>query len=307
MRAKRYCWSTFAGLALMIPSCFGAPADGAAVTAVRFWTLNDATRVVIETTGEFNFTSDRAQSPDRIFFDIKGARLRLGPSKGQHTVPVGDGLVKQIRVAETQPGVTRVVFDLDSAAEFTASQLSNPSRLIVELRAGLSVPSAPSVATLPPAAAKLPPPPVLAKATERVENVKPPLKAPKAASLPSGSGSMTRVLGLKVGRIVLDAGHGGHDTGTIGPTGLYEKDLVLDVVKRLGALIESALGCRSSLHAFGRHIHWVGAAHSDRERASSGFVPVDTREFLARREQFGCRDVLLELHDIEGSDAGSRP
>ncbi len=44
---------------------------------------------------------------------------------------------------------------------------------------------------------------------------------------------MTRILGLKVGRIVLDAGHGGHDTGTAGPAGLFEKDLVLDVAKRL--------------------------------------------------------------------------
>jgi N-acetylmuramoyl-L-alanine amidase len=54
----------------------------------------------------------------------------------------------------------------------------------------------------------------------------------------SGDRSMVRVLGLKVGRIVLDAGHGGHDTGTLGPGGLTEKDLVLDVTKRLGALID---------------------------------------------------------------------
>jgi N-acetylmuramoyl-L-alanine amidase len=53
---------------------------------------------------------------------------------------------------------------------------------------------------------------------------------------------MARVLGLKIGRIVLDAGHGGHDTGTAGPGGLYEKDLVLDVTKRLGALIETKMG-----------------------------------------------------------------
>ncbi len=50
---------------------------------------------------------------------------------------------------------------------------------------------------------------------------------------------MIRVLGLKVGRIVLDPGHGGHDTGTVGPDGLREKDLVLDVAQRLGRLIET--------------------------------------------------------------------
>jgi N-acetylmuramoyl-L-alanine amidase len=58
----------------------------------------------------------------------------------------------------------------------------------------------------------------------------------------TGDRSMIRVLGLKVGRIVIDAGHGGHDTGTVGPEGLREKDLVLDVSKRLGALIEDRMG-----------------------------------------------------------------
>jgi N-acetylmuramoyl-L-alanine amidase len=56
-----------------------------------------------------------------------------------------------------------------------------------------------------------------------------------------GDRSLTRALGLKIGRIVIDAGHGGHDTGTIGPHGLMEKDLCLDVALRLGAEIEDKL------------------------------------------------------------------
>jgi N-acetylmuramoyl-L-alanine amidase len=67
------------------------------------------------------------------------------------------------------------------------------------------------------------------------------LKPPKPAKL-GASQSLTRVLGLKVGRIVIDAGHGGHDTGTAGAGGLLEKDVVLDVAKRMGALIESRMG-----------------------------------------------------------------
>ena len=55
-------------------------------------------------------------------------------SKGMHVIPVGDALLKQIRVAETHPGVTRVVLDLEGRAEFTASQLANPERLMIELR-----------------------------------------------------------------------------------------------------------------------------------------------------------------------------
>ena len=53
----------------------------------------------------------------------------------QKTIAVGDHLLKQIRIAETQPGTTRIVLDLEQDADFTASQLSNPERLMVELRA----------------------------------------------------------------------------------------------------------------------------------------------------------------------------
>jgi N-acetylmuramoyl-L-alanine amidase len=56
-----------------------------------------------------------------------------------------------------------------------------------------------------------------------------------------GQHSLTRALGLKIGRIVIDAGHGGRDTGTIGPTGLMEKDLCLDVALRLGKIIQQRL------------------------------------------------------------------
>src|SRR6187200_2619490 len=134
------CRAVPSGFFLLLSACFGAPpAAKTAVTAVRFWTLNDATRVVIEASGEFIFTSDRVSGPERIFFDVKGARLRLG-SRGPHIIAVGDRLLKQLRIAETQPGVTRVVFDLESQADFSASQLTNPDRLIVELRPSLTAP-----------------------------------------------------------------------------------------------------------------------------------------------------------------------
>ena len=58
----------------------------------------------------------------------------------------------------------------------------------------------------------------------------------------NGDRSLTRVLGLKLGRVVIDPGHGGKDVGTHGPSGLYEKELVLDVARRLGTLIEERLG-----------------------------------------------------------------
>src|SRR2546428_10018318 len=104
------------------------------VTAVRYWTLTEVTRIAIETNGEFRFRSDRLDNPDRLFFDLLATKPRMGV-KGVHTTAVGDKLLKRIRVAETQPGMTRVVLDLESPVEFTASQLSNPDRLMTQLRA----------------------------------------------------------------------------------------------------------------------------------------------------------------------------
>src|SRR5712692_1403056 len=113
------------GAVFAVGVCLGAPNSKAPskVTAIRFWSLGDITRVAIEVSSEFRYRPDRLNNPDRLFFDIQGAKPEM-VAKAMHMIPVGDGLLKQIRVAETQPGVTRVVLDLDQRAEFTASQLS---------------------------------------------------------------------------------------------------------------------------------------------------------------------------------------
>jgi N-acetylmuramoyl-L-alanine amidase len=87
---------------------------------------------------------------------------------------------------------------------------------------------------------------------------------------------MIRVLGLKVGRIVLDPGHGGHDTGTIGPAGLNEKDLVLDVAKRLGAMIESRMGSEVIF-----------------TRSDDTFIPLERRTEIANEAK---ADLFLSIH-----------
>ena len=235
------------------------------VTAVRFWSFAEVTRIAIETNGEFHFRSDKLFNPDRLFFDLLGTKPRMGV-KGVQTTVVNDKLLKRIRVAETQPGMTRVVLDLESAVEFKASQLSNPDRLMIELRAAGSAPvssvqppAEPSAA--PPAAAEpvavaavvAEKPAVLEKPILEKPIIEKPIAAEKPAVPPpppalaarrnsTGDRRLIRALGLKVGRVVIDPGHGGHDQGSIGPAGLQEKELVLDVAQRLGKLIETRLG-----------------------------------------------------------------
>src|SRR5258708_14462361 len=83
----------------------GAVRAGAeeSVTAVRFWSLADITRIAVETSGQFEFRWDRLSNPDRIFFDLPGTHPELG-HKTLNVIPVGDQFVRQIRVAETQRG-----------------------------------------------------------------------------------------------------------------------------------------------------------------------------------------------------------
>jgi len=248
------------------------PSADLVVKDVRFWTLGDATRIAVEVTGRFQYRHDRLPNPDRLYFDIQGAGWPLTGHK-IHAIPVGNRLVKQIRIAETEPGVTRVVLDLEAPVDFSAAQLANPARLMIEVRPSATETPATQAAEAPampvePAKTVEPPKPV----DERIPQ--------PAARNRTGNRSLVRALGLKLGRVVLDPGHGGHDTGTIGPTGLMEKDLVLDVARRLGAQIEEQLG-----------------AEVVYTRSDDTFVSLEERTALANDKR---ADLFLSIHANSG-------
>ena len=112
------------------------------------------------------------------------------------------------------------------------------------------------------------------------------LETREARPTAMGDRSLTRALGLKIGKIVIDAGHGGHDTGTIGPNGLEEKDLVLDVAKRLGRLLETRLG-----------------AEVVYTRSDDTFIPLETRTAIANQEQ---ADLFISIHANSSRDPDAR-
>jgi N-acetylmuramoyl-L-alanine amidase len=111
---------------------------------------------------------------------------------------------------------------------------------------------------------------------------------PARAALPTADGetSLVRALGLKIGRIVIDPGHGGHDSGTIGVDGLEEKDVVLDVALRLGKLLHERLG-----------------AEIIYTRSDDTFIPLETRTAIANKAQ---ADLFLSIHANSSSDATAR-
>ena len=257
------------------------------VTAVRHWSLSGVTRVAIEVSGDFHFRTERLHNPERVYFDILDARPRIG-SRRFYSEDLDDKRVTRLRAAETVPGVTRVVLELGADVEVGTSQLANPNRLIVEVRGG--APGAPGspVSTIPPETAfALPPAPAMAPAVPTVEPPAPlaapppttvaPVEIPTPAKHTSrGDNSLTRALGLKIGRIVIDAGHGGHDQGTEGPKGLLEKDLVLDVALRLGKLVEDRMGAQVIY-----------------TRSDDTFIPLEERTKLANEKK---ADLFLSIH-----------
>jgi len=111
---------------------------------------------------------------------------------------------------------------------------------------------------------------------------------PPSVSQPThrGERSLTRTLGLKIGKIVIDPGHGGHDTGTVGPTGLEEKNLTLDVAQRLGKLIEQKLGAQVVY-----------------TRTDDTFVPLEERTAIANQAK---ADLFISIHANSSNDPSAR-
>jgi N-acetylmuramoyl-L-alanine amidase len=303
-----------------------------AVTAVRHWTVGEVTRVAVEVTGPFEIRSDRLHNPERVYFDIHDARPELEGHRRFLSEEFNEKLLKRLRVAETLPDVTRVVLELGDNVEATPSQLANPNRLMIELRAmpapattPVIISSAPNQAApvppaivnppvnTPPAASPAPAPttakPIISDAAapapapsivplqavaadlKPVETVaattapnlpahttapSQPETAKSARHTSTGESSLTRALGLKINRVVIDPGHGGQDQGTMGPKGLLEKDLVLDVALRVGKLIEERLG-----------------AEVIYTRTDDTFVPLEGRTELANERK---ADLFLSIH-----------
>jgi N-acetylmuramoyl-L-alanine amidase len=116
--------------------------------------------------------------------------------------------------------------------------------------------------------------------------VAPNLSIREAKPTSNGDRSLIRALGLKIGKIVIDPGHGGHDTGTIGPDGLEEKDLVLDVGRRLGKLLETRLG-----------------AEVVYTRKDDTFIPLETRTAIANQAR---ADLFVSIHANSSHDPDAR-
>ena len=180
-----------------------------------------------------------------------------------------------------------------------------------------------------PAETVRPGPPVPSAATsESKAEVKKPEKPSSASTARAaeptslGDRTLTRMLGLKIGRIVIDPGHGGHDLGTTGPGGLLEKDLVLSIALDLQNLLQEKLGAqviltrsddtfisleqRSAIaNQFRADLFISIHANSSRSRSTSGvetyylnFAKTDAEREIASRENATSTGSISELEDL---------
>ena len=282
------------------------------ITGMRHWSNATSTRIAIDLTGKVTYQAVRLKNPDRIYFDLHGAHLAAG-TRGQVTEQVDDGYLSRIRSAQFKPDVVRVVLDVSDVLEYSAFLMPNPWRLIIDVHGAASGPkktpmSAPAVpkqdAPLMAEAgaqengrdgnadvAKLSTEPGRVAAT-RLPTSRPVVvgteeEIPQPALVLAGVAKKAGKNGKAAPpiRIVIDAGHGGHDSGTLGPGGIEEKDVVLDVALRTGKLLHEKLGAEILY-----------------TRSDDTFVPLETRTAIANR---AGADLFLSVH-ANSSDEDAR-
>ncbi|MGV1100414.1 N-acetylmuramoyl-L-alanine amidase [Thiovibrio sp. JS02] len=218
----------------------GSTGRMATVLPIRHWSNSRYTRVVVETSEPVKFKHQLLPSngdvPGRLYIDLQDSRLCADIERN---IPIQDGLLRQVRNAQYDPTTVRVVLDTQTTiSDYKVFNLSEPSRVVIDVMGGEE------------------------KSTP---------KNTKDDAL-----SLVRQLGLGVKRIVLDPGHGGKDPGTTSPSGMKEKDIVLDVALMVAKRLRESLGCEVIL-----------------TRDRDVFIPLEERTAIANAKE---ADLFLSIH-----------
>src|SRR5487761_177870 len=288
------------------------PGDLQEVEGIRQWVGADYTRVVIRMGGQVKFNAIHLMNPPRLVFDL--SNTQVSPDLAKKVFPVESGFLQRVRIAQFKPTVTRVVLDVPEIEDYSVFSLPNPFRLVIDIH-GSPAPMVRDTSRLPSVAHNSTarsqstkggrsglrrsavaenPPLSQGPAEQSLDGYSPAagmagsqgLSSGAASDFPVPSPTLTRALGLKIRRIVIDPGHGGHDTGTIGPGGLEEKNVVLDVALRLRKLILQRMGCQAVM-----------------TRSSDTFIPLEERTAIANA--VGA-DLFISIHANSSPDASAR-
>ena len=276
---------------------------------------NNVTRIVLDVSSVSDYSAFLLPNPWRLIIDIHGLKPGATPTTNLASLPpaAAPAVASKPPVVNTpQPAaVASAAAGPRSGKQEIAALGQQPNRVqatdhpttkpIVAAVAG-TVPapqpddgslasttaaSTTSASTPEPVTRRKKPSPVhpaIPSSTDDDDSVSPPTH--EATPTAAGERSLVRTLGLKIGRIVIDAGHGGHDSGTTGPGGIEEKEVVLDVALRLGKLLKQRLG-----------------ADVIYTRDNDTFIPLETRTAIANKAQ---ADLFLSIHANSSPDSSAR-
>jgi N-acetylmuramoyl-L-alanine amidase len=293
-----------------------APSGVVMLKDIHRESMPDGVRVTIDLDKEVAFHQEEIEHPRRIFFDLKG--VRAAPPLQDTTLKFDSDVVREIRLGRHPQNVTRLVLDIEGVAGYTVYPLYGPYRLVIDFKrsAGAAAASAPPPAIVPPLPSRQPAvepaagptlspgapdtraasnrPGPAASAPPKGDPNPPPAPDEATASSRSpgapaansdGKFSLSRQLGLSVSRIVIDAGHGGHDPGAQG-SGVNESELTLDVALRLRKLLEKQPGMEVVM-----------------TRDTDVFIPLQERTAIANHEE---ADLFLSIHANASRNAQAR-
>jgi N-acetylmuramoyl-L-alanine amidase len=189
----------------------------AIVDSLRFWSNPRYTRVVIDASSDTEFSHHELREdptigkPQRIYIDVHNSRLSQNLEK---VIPINDDLLSDARAGQYTPDTVRVVVDIKSSKYYKIFSLNNPYRIVLDVW-GIDSQSSGAPAVV---------------------------QSPSSRKVPDSA--IVKQLALGVRRIVIDPGHGGKDYGAPGAIkGIHEKNVTLQISRRLAAKLSSELSC----------------------------------------------------------------
>lgn len=282
---------------LMLLPIFPRVAHASSIVAVRTWPADEYTRVTLEMDSELKAEHFTLENPHRMVVDIEGLRLNSTLNELITKVRANDPYIASVRVGQNRPNVVRLVLDLKQPVApqiFTLKPIGEYKyRLVLDLYPRIAQdpllalqqqfddddPLAAVLENLAQSQPNVPVPTVQGQEAPRVAK-QPTPTPPPASPVPKVTPNPRQNRPVL---IALDAGHGGEDPGAIGPGGTYEKDVVLQIAKRLQKLIDAQPNMRAYL-----------------TRDKDFFVPLHVRVQKARRVK---ADLFISIH----ADAWIKP
>jgi len=241
---------------------------------VRYWTSPQYTRIVLELSNAVAYRTGVLRDPDRLYIDLDQTVLSR-QIRGQEWALPTHAHLRQVRVGQYLPDTARVVLDFDQIKQHRIFILESPYRIVIDIfqRPWESAGQAQSRAETAPRPAEAPAP---SRPADRAEDTAVVREIPVPEANRSGTYSIARQLGMKVARIMLDPGHGGHDPGAIGVGGLREKDVTLAIARRL----REAILARWNVEVL-------------MTRDDDRFVPLEERTAMANSQGV---DLFISIH-----------